>query len=170
MEAASCWLVGPGHKAASCRTPGGPKASAGSLMGRVRVHKTPGLLPTHWWVKPGPGVSAGLLAGRIRFWGLVTGPRSPRADIRSLVGGWGQFLKHRWVLGLGCSGVCVGLLLGRVRAQLVPGQGLACCRLVRSTGYGIVVFLNLFFAPWWVRLIQRLGQASWRAAPGPRGF
>ena len=34
MEAASYWLAGPDHKAAGCGTPGGPNASAGSLMGR----------------------------------------------------------------------------------------------------------------------------------------
>ena len=38
--------------------PMGPGASAGSLVGMARVQRTPGLLPTHWWVKPGPGVSA----------------------------------------------------------------------------------------------------------------
>ena len=40
------------------QNPMGPGASAGSLVGMARVQKTPGLLPTHWWVKPGPGVSA----------------------------------------------------------------------------------------------------------------
>ena len=40
------------------QSPMGPGASAGSLVGMARLQKTPGLLPTHWWVKPGPGVSA----------------------------------------------------------------------------------------------------------------
>ena len=31
-------------------TPGSPGASAGSLVQGSRVQKTPGLLPTHWWV------------------------------------------------------------------------------------------------------------------------
>ena len=35
----------------------GPRASAGSLVAEVRVQKTPGLLPAHWWEKPSPGVS-----------------------------------------------------------------------------------------------------------------
>ena len=56
VEAASRWLAGPGYKAADCRTLGGPRACAGSLVGRVRVQKTLGLFPAHWWVKPGPGV------------------------------------------------------------------------------------------------------------------
>lgn len=42
-------------------------ASTGSLVGRVRILKTLGLLPTHWQVKPTPGVSARLLAGRAGF-------------------------------------------------------------------------------------------------------
>lgn len=32
-----CWLAGLGSKAAECRTPGGPGASARSLMGRVQL-------------------------------------------------------------------------------------------------------------------------------------
>ena len=63
---AGCWLAGPVQKAADYRNPGGPGATAGSLVDRVRVQKTPGLLPPVWWVKPGPGISAGLLAGRAR--------------------------------------------------------------------------------------------------------
>ena len=88
-EASGCWLAGPGHEAADCRTPGGLGANAGSQVGRVRVQKTPGLLSTHWWVKPGSGVSAGLLAHRAGSWSLATGPRDPTACVRSLVGrGW----------------------------------------------------------------------------------
>ena len=32
VEAGSCWLVGPGHEAADCRTPGGSRASAGHVL------------------------------------------------------------------------------------------------------------------------------------------
>ena len=37
-------------------------------------------------------------------------------------------------------------------------------------GYGMVVFLSLVPALWWVRLVQRLEQAPWRAGLGPRAF
>ena len=83
-EAASHWLVGPGHKVAGCRYLGVPRASTGSLvdrarfwgvsskagvprssahllMGKIRIQKFPGLVPDHWWMKPGPEASAGLL-------------------------------------------------------------------------------------------------------------
>lgn len=65
---------------------GHPRASAGSLVGRVRVLKTLGLLPTHWKVKPDLRVSARLLAGRTGSWSLAVGPRNPRACFRSLRG------------------------------------------------------------------------------------
>lgn len=42
-QAASCWLSGPGHKAADCEIPGGSGDSAGSLLYGVKVQKTPGL-------------------------------------------------------------------------------------------------------------------------------
>ena len=54
-------------------------------MGRVRVLKTLGLLPTHWQVKPGPGVSARLLAGRAGSWSLVAGHRDLSAHFRLYV-------------------------------------------------------------------------------------
>ena len=44
VEVAICWLAGLGHKAADCRT---QEDYAGSLVGRVRVQKTPRLLTTH---------------------------------------------------------------------------------------------------------------------------
>lgn len=43
-----------------CITLGGPGASAGSLLGRVRVPNTLKLLPTHYQVKPDPEFSAEL--------------------------------------------------------------------------------------------------------------
>ena len=80
-------LRGPGNKATGFRTLGSPGASAGSLVGRVRVRRTPGLLPAPWRVKPGPEVTVGLLAGRASSWSLTAGSRDPRACFRSLVGG-----------------------------------------------------------------------------------
>lgn len=45
-----CWLlVGRARQeAAGCRTPGAPRASAGSLVCRVKVQETPGLVPAFW--------------------------------------------------------------------------------------------------------------------------
>ena len=79
--------MGPGQEAADCRIPGGPRASAGSLMGEVRVQATLELLTPSWWVKPGPGVSARLLAGRAGSWSLAAGPRDLRAGVGSPVAG-----------------------------------------------------------------------------------
>ena len=78
-EAVGFWLAGLGHEADDCGTGGwgDPGASAGLLVGEVRVQKTLVLLLAHCWVKPGPGVSAGLLAGRARFWNLVAEPGIP---------------------------------------------------------------------------------------------
>ena len=73
---------GTGHEVADCRTPGDPRVSAESLVGRVIVQKILGLLPTLWWVKPVLGVSAGPLADGARSWSLVTGPWDPRASVR----------------------------------------------------------------------------------------
>ena len=73
MHVAGCCLAGPGHSMACCGNFGDPGVSTGSLLGRVRVLKTLGLLPTHWQVKPGPYVNAGLLAGRAGSWSLATG-------------------------------------------------------------------------------------------------
>ena len=64
------------------QSPMGPGASAVSLVGMARLQKTPGLLPTHWWVKPGPVVNAGLLTGRAGSWSLAAGPRDPRELMR----------------------------------------------------------------------------------------
>ena len=69
--------------------PRGPRASAGSLVGRVEVQKILGLVLAHWWVKPGPGASAVPQMNKAKTWGLAAGPRNPRAGVRSLVGGAG---------------------------------------------------------------------------------
>ena len=92
VEAVGYWLAGTGQEEADCRIPGFSRANTGSLVGRIRVHKTLGLLPTHWWVKPGPGVSSTrLVAGRGMPPSLAAGPSDPRAGVRSLEGG-------RWFL------------------------------------------------------------------------
>lgn len=67
-----------------------PKASIILLMGRVRIQENLGLLSTYWWMKPDPGASASLLVNRARSWGLVPGPRGPRANVRFLVVGAGS--------------------------------------------------------------------------------
>ena len=63
-------------------------------------------------------------------WFLKSGcrARDPRVCFRSVVVGAGEGCAgswHSWVWGPRCPG-CVGLLLGVVVVQLVPGQGLAC--------------------------------------------
>lgn len=70
-------MVGLDHKNTHCVTLGDPGASAGSLVGRVRVQKVLGLLPTHLWVKPGPGIGAGPLDSKAICFSLVARPRSP---------------------------------------------------------------------------------------------
>ena len=55
-------------------------------MGGVGVQKILELVPTHQWVKPGPGSSAGPLMGIAGSRGLATGNRGPRASIGSPVG------------------------------------------------------------------------------------
>ena len=72
-----CYLAGPGHEAADCRTLGVPQATSSSLMGGFRVSVTLGLLPTYWQVKSGPGVCARLLTGTAVSWNLAVGLRDP---------------------------------------------------------------------------------------------
>ena len=45
VHAAGCWSAGPAQEVADGKTPGDLRASAGSLMGGVRVQRTPVLLP-----------------------------------------------------------------------------------------------------------------------------
>lgn len=59
---AESWGRGKGQ--AGCRTLGGPRAHAGSLVGRVWVEGIPGLVPNHQWVNPVPRASAGPKVGR----------------------------------------------------------------------------------------------------------
>ena len=84
VEAASCCLAGAGHKAADCRTPGEPGASADSLVGGVGIQEILVLVHTHWWMKPDPGASACPLAGRAKSWDLAARPRGPRAGVTLL--------------------------------------------------------------------------------------
>ena len=67
-------LVGLGHEASGCRTPGGPGAHPGSLVGRGWVQKIQDLVPDHQWEKPGPGASARTSTGRTRPWSLLGVP------------------------------------------------------------------------------------------------
>ena len=53
-------MVGLGCEVAGCGTPGGLRASAGSLVDRVGVQEILGPVLTHWWLKPGLGAGAGL--------------------------------------------------------------------------------------------------------------
>lgn len=89
VEAANCWLWGLIMRQLTVET-WRPKASAILLMGRVRIQENLGLLSTYWWMKPDPGASASLLVNGARSWGLVTGPRGPRANVRFLVVGAGS--------------------------------------------------------------------------------
>ena len=49
-DAAGCSLARPVHEVAGCGILGVPGTSGGSLVGRIRVLKTLGLLPTSWQV------------------------------------------------------------------------------------------------------------------------
>ena len=51
--------------------------SAGSLLARVSILKTLGLLPTYWQVKPDPRVSAGPLQAELRPRAWFQGPGIP---------------------------------------------------------------------------------------------
>lgn len=90
-----CWLLftGAWSQAVVGRTVGDPRASAGFLVGGVRVPKTAELLLTHWQVKQGPGVIVKLLAGTDVSCSLPAGPRNLRTHFRYF-GGWGWFLTH----------------------------------------------------------------------------
>ena len=93
--------MGLDHKDTHCVTPGDPEASAGSLVGRVRVQKVIRLLPTHLWVKPGPGIGAGPLTAKpyASVWWQSTGVQR---WCQIAGGGGGQFLTHL-VMGSGVS-------------------------------------------------------------------
>lgn len=85
MDAAGCYLAGPGHEAAGYGILGGWGPGAGSVVGGLTSRRFWGC----WQVKPDPGVNTGLLAGRTVFSSLAAWPRDPRAHFRSLVGGAG---------------------------------------------------------------------------------
>lgn len=74
MLATGCWgLVLRGLAA----KPQGSCCSAGLLVGGVEVQESLGLMPAHWWVKPGLGAIAHPLAGRAGSRGLAVGPWAP---------------------------------------------------------------------------------------------
>ena len=69
-------------------------------MGRVRIQENLGLLSTYWWMKPDPGATTSLLVDRAKSWGLLAGPRGPRANVRLLTVGAGVLklvLADEWV-------------------------------------------------------------------------
>ena len=153
---------------ADCRTPGGPRASAGSLVGGIRVQVTPGLLPTHWWVKPNPGASDSLMAGRDGSWGLVPGPGIP------------ELVSHGW---------CVRLVPDTVgcRVQGVPKLVLACWQAgpglsqsqgrvwpaggwARSTGCRTAIVLRLLSAHWYMKQVPKIEQTCWWVGLELTGF
>ena len=118
-----------------------------------------------------PRASAGSLVGRVNSWGLAAGPGGPRGSrsgVGLLVDGAGSW--HSWLRGQGCPEVCVGLLVGEARAQPVPGQVLlaswslswvlqlwGCC----CPGAGVHQLVG--------RLVLRLEQAYWWAGQGFEG-
>lgn len=57
-----------------------------SLAGGVGVQKILELVPTHQWVKPGPGSSAGPLMGIAGSRGLAAGNKGPRTRTESPMG------------------------------------------------------------------------------------
>ena len=63
IEAVGCWLVGPGHKAADCRTPGALGLVLAPWCVDSRLEGS-GAVAHLLVVKPVPGVSARILAGR----------------------------------------------------------------------------------------------------------
>ena len=168
-----CWLlVGRAGSWGGCLwNPRGPRASAGSLVGRVEVQKILGLVLAHWWVKPGPGASAVPQMNKAKTWGLAAGPRNPRAGVGSLVGGAGFW--HSWLQNLGCSEARVGPLLSGVGAQCVPGLVLACWLLGwvlpgQAAGLQISWGWCLPTGGWgWSQGYSRL--AGWGQGPGDSG-
>ena len=82
VEAASHFLVGPAHKGTGCGILGCPKASTGSLVGRIMFQETLGLVPSHWWVNPGSRACSVPLASRTGSWGLSEGLKGPKAGVR----------------------------------------------------------------------------------------
>ena len=94
-EAASCWLAG--HKVPDHVTSETPRASAGLVVGGVRL-KAAELFPPGWWVKPDPGL---VLSYTRAEQVLESGCRAQGSWRWCLTAGCGQFLAQ---LGRG-SGV-----------------------------------------------------------------
>ena len=120
MEAAGHWLGGLGHEAADCGSLGSPRASAGSLVYRVRVQKTPGLFPAHW-CQPTGGQSQVLESGcrsqESQSWFWITGVR-----------GW--FLTQLGMgSGVSCCLCCPGTQQGWDPVGPMAAFGLLVCML-----------------------------------------
>lgn len=79
------WMLSPAWSWGDCRILGGRRASAGSLVCRVRILKTLRLLPTQWQVKVDSVVSATLLAIELIPGVWLHNLRDPRAHFRLLV-------------------------------------------------------------------------------------
>ena len=95
------------HKVAGCRILGSPGASAGSVLSRVRVWKTLGLLFYSLAVEANPGISARLLSPGV--W--PQGPETPGLISDHCTGEKGGFLTLLGI-GSGCLTGCFGLLIG----------------------------------------------------------
>ena len=73
-------------------TRGAPRLVLGYWWAESKSRRPQGMLPAHWWVKPGPGTSVSLLAGRAVSWGLIA---HQGCQSRCwITGGWGQFLRQ----------------------------------------------------------------------------
>lgn len=86
-EAVCHGLVGPGHEAFGCRTPGNSRGGVGSLVGTFGIWETLGLVPAHWRVIPVPEPHGDPLMGRAGFWYLTPEPRGPRGGTGLLMSG-----------------------------------------------------------------------------------
>lgn len=118
---------------------------------RVRVQKTPNLLPVHWWEKLVLEVNSRLPASKDGSWILVQG-----SQIWYQITGWGWGDVVHDTVGYGVQDVLkllFGLPVIRASTQM------AYCGQAGSTGYRIVVFLHLV-CPWCMRLVPRLEQSS----------
>lgn len=112
---------------------------AGSMQGRGRSLRLWGC--SHQVAgEPGPGVSA---SPGGQSWLLEPGWRVqgiPELISDHWLGGTGVGFWHSWGWDPRGPRVSVDLLVGKARAQLVPGQGLACHGWAVSTSCGIVGF------------------------------
>ena len=169
---------------------GDPGASVYPLVGGVGVQEISTVVPTHQWVKLGPGTSANPLVGRTRSWGLWLQGRGvpklmsghwwlrPVLDIAAgsgvssslcqPTGDWG------WIL------LAEGLKRSQSRCWPAGGWGhspvgsrASASLLVGGlgpamAGCGATVVLGQMSAHWWLRLVPRLELAHGWVSPGHR--